>query len=284
MVPYHRVLCYAHRGARAYAPENTLLAFATAFDVGADVIECDVRLSRDRHPVVIHDATLDRTTNGRGPVRARTLAELRTLDAGWSHGQPARIPMLVEVLDMVRLRGGRINLEVKGESIEESLTTAESIGPVLEDLPADLRPRVLVSSFDHAAIAQLKEQLPWLQIGMLYGTEWKDQDLVTPALLLGAGAIHPEVRLLTQDAVIQAHEAKLQVNVWTANSWTRIRRLLQWNVDGIFSDFPERVVILRAAQPSAGSAGTAPDAVPSAGSLPAGMPIGEEMVHGEVEK
>src|SRR5215469_12347519 len=157
-----QVVCYAHRGARAYAPENTLLAFAMAFDVGADAIECDVALSSDRCPIVIHDATLDRTTSGRGPVHLRTLAELRGMDVGWIRHPPERIPLLEEVLELVKCRNGQINLEVKGGSLPESLATAEATAPLLEGLAGDFRDRVLVSSFEHTAIALLKERLPWL--------------------------------------------------------------------------------------------------------------------------
>ncbi|MGO8951404.1 MAG: glycerophosphodiester phosphodiesterase, partial [Ktedonobacterales bacterium] len=213
MASYRQVICYAHRGARAYAPENTLLAFATAFDVGADAVECDVQLSRDRYPVVIHDVTVDRTTNGRGPVRMKTLAQLRDLDAGVIKRLPQRIPLVEEVLELVRHRERQINLEVKGDSPAESVATAGAIEPLLLDLPADFRSRVLVSSFELPAIARLKERLPWLRVGVLYGNQWRDQDLVAPALALGAEAIHPEVSLLTQECVTQAHQARLRVNV-----------------------------------------------------------------------
>ena len=237
--------CFAHRGARGHAPENTLLAFDLAFDLGADAVECDVRQSRDGRLVVIHDDTLDRTTNGKGPVAGKSFVELRALDAGRSRRIPQAIPALEEVLELVRRRDGWINLEIKGHSIEESVATAVALEPVLRALPEARRSRVLVSSFEHPAIVHLKECLPWLRLGALFGSEWRGQDLVAPALALGAEAIHPEAGLLTEESVIAAHQAGLRVNVWTANSWARIRRLLRWRVDGIFSDLPERVVILR---------------------------------------
>jgi glycerophosphoryl diester phosphodiesterase len=239
------VACFAHRGARGHAPENTLLAFDLAFDLGADAVECDVRRSSDGHLVVIHDDTLNRTTNGAGSVAGKSFAELRALDAGVSRRIPQSIPALEEVLELVRRRDGRINLEIKGHSIEESIATAVIMVPVLRALPEAQRSRVLVSSFEHPAIVLLKERLPWLRLGVLFGSEWRGQDLVAPALALGAEAIHPEVGLLTEESVIAAHLAGLRVNVWTANSWARIRRLLRWRVDGIFSDLPERVIILR---------------------------------------
>jgi glycerophosphoryl diester phosphodiesterase len=239
------VACFAHRGARGHAPENTLLAFDLAFDLGADAVECDVRRSRDGHLVVIHDDTLNRTTNGTGSVAGKSFAELRALDAGVSRRIPQAIPTLEEVLELAWRRDGWINLEIKGPSIEESIATAVTMEPVLRALPEARRSRLLVSSFEHPAIVHLKERLPWLRLGALFGSEWRGQDLVAPALALGAEAIHPEVGLLTEESVIAAHRAGLRVNVWTANSWARIRRLLRWKVDGIFSDLPERVVILR---------------------------------------
>jgi glycerophosphoryl diester phosphodiesterase len=195
--------------------------------------------------MVFHDDTLNRTTNGRGPLAGKTFAELRALDAGASRHFPQVIPTLEEVLELVWIRDGWINLEIKGHSIEESIATAVAVEPVLRSLPEDRRTRVLVSSFEHTAMVHLKDCLPWLRLGALFGSEWKGQDLVAPALALGAEAIHLEVSLLTEERIIEAHLAGLLVNVWTANSWARIRRLLRWRVDGIFSDFPERVVILR---------------------------------------
>jgi glycerophosphoryl diester phosphodiesterase len=241
-----RVVCYAHRGARGHAPENTLLAFALAFDLGADAIECDVQRSRDGQLVIIHDGTVDRTTGGSGLVAAQTLAELRALDAGRRWGIPQRIPTLDETLALVRARGG-INLEIKGESIEQAVDTARAVEPALRALDVEFRARVLVSSFAHPAIRLLKERLPWLRMGALYGgTDWKRRDMLSPALEMGAEAVHPGVGLVSRELIAAAHAAGLRVNVWTANRWAVIRRLLELEVDGIFSDYPERIVIARA--------------------------------------
>lgn len=242
-----RVVCYAHRGARAYAPENTLLAFDLAFDVGAEAIECDVQRSRDGQLVIIHDGTVNRTTNGAGLVALQSFKELRALDVGRTARLPQRIPTLYETLALVRRRGGSINLEIKGESVAESVATAEAVGPVLAGLDEAFRARVLVSSFEHPAVRLLKEQLPWLRVGALYGSRaWRRRDMLVPALDMGAEAIHPSAGLVTGDLVRRAHDAGLRVNVWTANRWNTIRRLIEWEVDGIFSDYPERVVIARA--------------------------------------
>jgi len=240
-------LCFAHRGARAYLPENTLPAFNLAYDLGADGIECDVQRTSDGHLIIIHDDTINRTTNGVGPVSAYALDQLRALDAGRYKGIPAQVPTLEETLALVRACGGQLNLEIKGASSIEAVETAEAAEPTLRTLDDDMRARLLVSSFEHSAIRLLKEQLPRLRIAALYGErEWRGRDMIAPALALGAEAIHPPHSLVTRALVGDAHEAGLHVNVWTVNLYATIRRLIQLGVDGIFSDYPERVVIVRA--------------------------------------
>lgn len=239
------VVCYAHRGARAHAPENTLAAFTLAFELGAEGIECDVQRSRDGRLVIIHDATVDRTTDGTGAVAEQRFEELRALNAGVRFHRRQMIPTLDETLDLVARRGGELNLEIKGESPEETLATAEAVEPALRALDEERRARVLVSSFEHAAVALLKARLPWLRVALLYGDEWRERELIAPALALGAEAIHPGVGLVTPELVRRAHEAGLRVNVWTANRRGVIRRLIALGVDGLFSDYPERVVAAR---------------------------------------
>lgn len=237
-------ICFAHRGARGHAPENTLLAFDLAFDLGAEGIECDVQLSRDGRLVIIHDGTVNRTTNGRGAVRELTLAEMQALDAGRSQ----RIPTLEETLALIRARSGLINIEVKAESDDEAVETAQAIAALLSAIADDdpLRDRILVSSFNHPAIPTIKRRLPWAQTGALYGGRaWTRNSMIDRALTLGADAIHPHPRILSQETVRAAHAAGLRVNVWTANLWPTIRQLIAWEVDGVFSDFPERVIITR---------------------------------------
>lgn len=240
------VVCFAHRGARGHAPENTLLAFNLAFDLGADAIECDVQRSRDGELVIIHDDTVSRTTDGVGAVAALTFEDLRALDAGAFWRMPQRIPTLAETLDLVRNRDGALNLEIKGESLEDAMGTAEAVEPVLAALEEPLRSRLLVSSFELAAVARLKERLPWLRVAALYsGREWQKRDMLASALAMGAEAIHPGVALTTAELIAKAHAANLRVNVWTANRRAIIRKLIAWGADGLFSDYPERVVITR---------------------------------------
>ncbi len=146
----------------------------------------------------------------------------------------------------MRRHEGALNLEIKGETVEEAVGTAEAVAPILRTLEEPLRARLLVSSFAHPAVALLKERLPWLRLAALYsGREWQRRDMLTPALAMGAEAIHPGVGLTTAELVAQAHAKGLRVNVWTANRRATIRKLLAWGVDGLFSDYPERVIIAR---------------------------------------
>lgn len=254
-----RVSCYAHRGARAYLPENTLPAFTLALDLGADGIECDVQRTPEGELVIIHDATLDRTTNSTGLVAATPFEIIRGLNAGVRKGIPAQVPTLGETLELVRGRGALLNLEIKGESVAETVGTAAAVAPVLRALAEEpdtwVRDHLLVSSFELPAVRALKERLPWLRIAALFaGGEWRGRasdrnaghDMVAVAGELGAEAIHPALNLVTPDLIRRAHDADLRVNVWTVNLAPSIRRLIAFDVDGIFSDFPERVVITRA--------------------------------------
>lgn len=237
-------ICYGHRGARGHAPENTLLAFALAFDLGADGIECDAQLSADGQLIIIHDGTVNRTTTGRGAVRDLSFEALRQLDAG--AGQ--RIPTLDETLALVGARSGQINLELKAESDDEALLVAQAVAARLAELAEDdpLRRRLIASSFSLPAVAEIKRRLPWLRVGALFGGRaWTRQTMIARAQELDAEAIHPHPRILTAETVHAAHDAGLRVNVWTANRWATIRQIIAWGVDGVFSDFPERVVIAR---------------------------------------
>lgn len=239
---------FAHRGARAHTPENTLLAFALAFDLGADAIECDVQRTADGALIIIHDDTLDRTTTGRGPVAAHTLAALRALNAGL--GQ--HIPTLDETLALCAARGRGINLEVKAATPDAALATAAALESALVALDGARRPHTLVSSFDLPALAWLKRRLPWLRAATLHGgREWRGRDLLATAREMGAEAVHPSSNLVSPALVERAHQHGLRVNVWTANRWATLRQLHAWGVDGVFTDYPERAVIVRALRDAA---------------------------------
>lgn len=241
-------IIYGHRGARGHAPENTLLAFDLAFDLGAEGIECDAQLSADGQVIIIHDDTVNRTTNGRGSVSKMSFEALRALDAGWQNRLSQRVPTLEETLALVRRRGGLLNLELKAESDDDAVAVGESVAYALNALPSNdsLRVKLLISSFNLPAVERIRELAPWVRTAALYGGRaWTRATMLETARRLGVEAIHPHPRILTPETVRAAHEVGLQVNVWTANRLSTIRQLIAWEVDGVFTDYPERVVIAR---------------------------------------
>jgi glycerophosphoryl diester phosphodiesterase len=236
-----RPLVVAHRGGRGLAPENTLLACARALRLGVDAIEIDVRLTADAHPVVLHDATLDRTTTGRGPVTGLDAAAVRRLDAtvGWHERgvKPQPPPLLTDVLALVGRRAA-LHVELKGDpSVPAAL---------VERVVALLRPVVpppLLLSFDWAALRLSRELAPWLATEPLLGT-WP---AAAPALL--ADLTRARTRwlgirygLVSPSRVVAVHAAGSRLNVWTVNRVPSLRRALRLNVDAITTDRPDRLL------------------------------------------
>ncbi len=226
----------AHRGAAARAPENTMVAFEMAVELGADAIELDLHVSRDGELVVIHDNTLDRTTDGQGPVHARSLQELKRLDAGRWFGEGfagQRIPTLAEVLD--RFSGKvPLALEVKAGSaffrgIEEKVVSA------LREHQAIAQ--VAVASFDHYALLRLKELEPCLRTGaLLVGRPVSMPAVAQPSK---ADAMALEFSLVTKTEVDACHAAGLQLVVWVVNEPAQMRHFIDLGVDGIITDSPD---------------------------------------------
>ncbi len=227
------VLNIAHRGASGRFPENTLRAFAAAIDDGAQMCELDVQLSRDGALVVIHDDTVERTTEGRGSVRSMTLNELRRLDAGVRFGREfkgERIPTLEEVM---ALADGRcaLNIELKSAGVErgvcklivehKALTTA------------------MVSSFDWDALAVVRQFEPRVRLGLLASRG--PLRMVEAAVELRAESVNPKANIVTEELCIAAHRRNLSVYTWTVDGPTEMRRLIAYGVDGIMTNYPERL-------------------------------------------
>ncbi len=228
--------CFAHRGASGHSPENTLLAFRYAFELGADAIECDVQLSADGAPVIIHDSTVDRTTNGKGFVSQLSLEQLRRLDAGAGE----QIPELREVLALCREQRKLVNLEIKADTLEQAQRTAQVVGKALE--VGGYHDLALVSSFWLPCLPGLKNAFPQIRVATLHsGARWRLLNMITAARAAGADAIHPDARLVSRALVDHAHAAGLQVNVWTVDQPKRMQRLASWGVDGIMTNYPERM-------------------------------------------
>lgn len=226
------LIIIAHRGASGHFPENTLCAFQRAVECGADMCELDVQLSHDGALVVIHDDTVDRTTGGSGPVNAMTLAELKRLDASaeFPEFKGERVPTLDEVLSSLKGRCA-LNIELKAPDVETKVCAC--IGAY------DAFDSVIVSSFDWTALARVKKIDHRIRIGLLaeHGAMW----MMAAALSMGADAIHPRVDLVTETLCGAAHERKLKVYAWTADDPALMRRLAACGVDGIMTNFPERL-------------------------------------------
>jgi glycerophosphoryl diester phosphodiesterase len=233
--PARPVLVVAHRGASDAAPENTLAAYRAAMARGARAAECDVRLSADGAVVVIHDATLERTTNGSGPVAARTLADLRRLDAGgWKAPSFAgeRIPELGEVLDLVR---GRMILFVDlkdGSDLEERI--ARVVGDGTD---------VVAVAFDPRRIARIRRLLPHVPAMLLVRRE-PDAEvelLIAVASQAGAALLGVELAGIDRPLIETAHRAGLGVFAWTVNDPDEARALAAAGIDGLITDRPDAI-------------------------------------------
>ena len=232
------MLAIAHRGASGNAPENTLAAFKKAVALGAAFIETDLQLSRDARFVAIHDATVNRTTNGQGAVRDMTLAELRRLDAGSWFGSAfagERIPTLEEILEFSKKNDVVFYLEIKPGGPwggEQSL-----IGALRESGEI---PRTVVISFDPAIVLGLRNIEPTLMIGLLY--DGQIENPLDKAVAIGARQLAVRGDLVTPAMIAEAQKKDLQVVCWTVNHPAHMRMLIAAGVDGIMSDYPERLV------------------------------------------
>lgn len=235
----------AHRGACAYAPENTLPAFELGVAQGADAIELDAKLTKDGVVVVMHDPSVDRTTDGRGRVSDLAWADLKALDAGAkfdSRFAGTRIPTLSEVFEAVR---GRVWINVE-------LTNYTSPGDGLEAAVValvrkmDLRPQVLFSSFSPFILHKAMRFSPEIPAALLYPS-------ANPLLRSGVwlapfmphAACHPEAALVDERLVAWCHRRGKRVNAWTVNDPDEMRRLFRLGVDGLITDRPDVALKVR---------------------------------------
>ncbi len=226
-----KILNIGHRGAKGHTPENTLASFQKALDLGVDGIELDVHLSLDGKIVVIHDETLDRTTNGKGLVSALTLKTLQKFSIDNEH----LIPTLQAVFDLVDRRCF-INVELKGNA------TAQPVGDLIEQYIFERGwhySDFIVSSFDWTMLREVHSQHPQIPIGVLAAT---DLDLaIAFAEYLGAYAIHPYFHLLTPENTRQMQEKGFKVLAWTVNETEDLDKIKSFNPDGIITDFPDKL-------------------------------------------
>ncbi|NLA27628.1 MAG: glycerophosphodiester phosphodiesterase [Firmicutes bacterium] len=243
---YHErpVINMGHRGAREAAPENTISSFQTAEAMGAHGIELDVMLSKDDRLIVIHDYDLDATTDGKGPVKEYTLAEIKKLDAGSWFDESftgERIPILEEVIEALH-PATLINIELK----TESPATDGLENMVVEVIQKyDLYNRVVVSSFNPIALLRVKIADKKIPVGLLYAPD-------LPRYLsegwfiaiLRPEALHPELKMVDEDYMEWARKKGYRVNVWTVNEAADLKRMLDLEVDGIITDRPDLLLEL----------------------------------------
>jgi glycerophosphoryl diester phosphodiesterase len=234
-----RTLNIAHRGASRVAPPNTLAAFEKALELGADGVELDVQFSADGVPIVIHDFTVDGTTDGSGRVAEMRLAQLKQLDAG-SCFDPAfageRIPTLEEVLEAV---GGRLllDIELKDFSLRGSGLEQAVVAQVEQH---GLENRVLFSSFNPFSLRRVKRVAPHIPVGLLYSPR-----LSLPlrrawlAPLVSHEARHPEHTMVDSRYMAWARRRGYHVNTWTVYDPDEMRRLIGLGVDGIITPVPD---------------------------------------------
>jgi glycerophosphoryl diester phosphodiesterase len=230
----------AHRGASAYAPENTLAAFKLALEMGADGFELDVMLSADGHLVVIHDDTVDRTTDGSGPVRQKTLAELKALDAGAGFDARfagERIPTLQEAFDLVAGDRAFVNVEIKTDSLKGDGLEEKLVGLICHH---DLGQRLLISSFNPFALWRMRRLAPDLPLALLYA---EDQRIHLRdrwfAFLSHPDALNPSLRMATQEHVHWAKSKGYRLYVWTVDEEPEMHRLIALRVDGMITNKPD---------------------------------------------
>jgi glycerophosphoryl diester phosphodiesterase len=233
-----RPVVFAHRGASAHAPENTLAAFELALTQGADAIELDAKLSADGKVVVFHDFTLDRTTDGTGRLAQKKLADLRALDAG-SHFsakyQGEKIPLLEEVFDAV---GKKLFVNVhlnnrttpRDQLVDQVCKLVKNCG--LED-------RVLFSSFSVSNLERARQLLPVVPRGLLAAKHWMGAWARSFGFAFGDYvALHPYIADVDAREVRRVHRLKRTIHVWTVNKPEDLMRLKSWGADGIFTDDP----------------------------------------------
>ena len=238
-------IIFAHRGASAHAPENTLAAFELALAQGADGIELDVKLSADGHVVVIHDPTTDRTTGARGRVKDLSLAELRGLNAGSFYSanfSAEKIPMLEEVFEAF---GKKIFINVELTNYNTPRDhLVESVCMLVKKF--NVQKHVMFSSFYASNLSKARSYLPEVPCGLLAFNGLLGAWARSFGFAFGKNAaLHPYLKDVTPQQVQRVHRLKGRVHVWTVNAEEDMRRLFGWGVDAIFTDDPQLAVRVR---------------------------------------
>jgi glycerophosphoryl diester phosphodiesterase len=231
----------AHRGDSAHRPENTLSAFASALELGAEVVEMDVQLSRDGEVVVIHDASVERTTDGSGRVREMNLSEMRRLTAGYplrygSAFPGERIPTLAEVLGLLRDRA-RAMIEIKADSVTDDAEGGIEAVTVAEVRRAGMEKDVALISFDRRALLRCRRLAPEIARGHVFD-KGLPGDILAGAREAACEVVMPHKRLLSDELRDRAREAGIKVATWVVDEPEELRALARYDLFGVGSNRP----------------------------------------------
>jgi len=228
MNPIYKI---GHRGAKGHCTENTLESIKVALEMGVDGIEIDVHICASGELVVFHDFTLDRSTDGSGEITKKTYEQLKGLTLKGNF----KIPLLTEVLDLIEGKCS-INIELKG------LHTAKPTCAIIShyiDKGWDYN-SILVSSFQENELLEVKKINANILIAVL--SKASMEEAIEWGKILNATAIHPSIGIITKQGVIDAHNQGFNVNAWTINEPEDIKRMITLGVDGIISDYPDRLI------------------------------------------
>jgi glycerophosphoryl diester phosphodiesterase len=239
---FPRPIIFAHRGDFAHAPENTLPSFQQALQKGADGVELDAKLTSDGHVIVIHDSTVDRTTDGKGRVTSLTLEAIRKLDAGrWFNEKFAgtKVPLLEEAFEIVG-KDKMINIELTNYSSPRDGLVVKVCELIKRH---NNHSQILFSSFFSSNLKIAAQTLPEIPRGLLAMPGWVGLWARSFGFMFGDyQALHPHISNASREQMQRAHRLKRRVHVWTANTPEEINRLKEWGVDGIITDDPQTAV------------------------------------------
>ncbi len=233
-----KLLVLGHRGAMGHAPENTMVSFAKGLELGADMLELDIHVSRDGELMVMHDGEIARTTDGKGHIKDMTVAEIKKLDAGSKFDarfRGERVPRLIEVLDWAKTRI-QLVIEIKGDPLPTPGIEEKLIKLLREYQMLD---QVMVISFHHPAVKRVKEQEPSVMTGILYTGMLVDP--VAAAHAARADSIRPSFSYWTPELVERVHAAGLGASTWIINNDADMDYCLPMGFDSVGGNFPDRL-------------------------------------------
>ncbi|MEH7179864.1 glycerophosphodiester phosphodiesterase [Neobacillus vireti] len=233
----------AHRGATGYAPENTIAAFDKGVEMKADYIEIDVQRSKDGELVIIHDNTVDRTTDGTGYVKDLTFEQIRSLDAGSWKGEQftgERIPTFDEILDRYHGKTG-ILIELKSPELYPGIEAQVAQKLIERNLDKPQNEKIIIQSFNFESMKLTNSLLPKVPIGVLTSNRAHTTEQALKEFATYADYFNPSYGIVSKELVDQVHSLGMKIQSWTVRSHEAAQFLLDMNVDGIITDYPDYV-------------------------------------------